>query len=117
LGRTALHAAVSSRSAQCVEIVLECAPLVADKVTHDERNTPLHTAVRFVSPKCVSLILDEYPSLASQKNVRDQYPLDMARDIHNNWLGKVEFMRGEGRATGSLQELETIVELLSAAQR
>lgn len=63
IGRTALHSAVTGRSAKCVELVLDRAPQVSSRVTHDEGNTALHTSVRMGQANCVKLIADEFPGL------------------------------------------------------
>src|SRR3546814_6968971 len=44
LGRTAMHAAASGRSPDCVQLILERQPHVADKLADAEKNTALHTA-------------------------------------------------------------------------
>ena len=112
-GRTALHAAVASRSPECVAVVLEREPYVADKVTKDEKNTAMHTAVRFGQPESVRLILEAFPSLATQTNAKDQTPLDVARDISENWNEWKQFMTKENRQTGSIKDFEAITLMLA----
>lgn len=107
-GRTALHSAVSGRSPECVAIVLERDPLVADKVTHSEGNTALHTAVRFGQPESVSHILEAFQSLSRQANAAKQTPLNMAKDISENWNEWKQFMTKENRQTGSIKDFEAI---------
>lgn len=111
-GRTALHSAISGRSPACVEIILDCNPVVTT-VTPDDKNTALHTAVRFGQPESVGLILDEYPSLASTFNAAGHTPLDMARGIYENLPGWQNFMQSQNRQTGSKDDFEKIVALLS----
>lgn len=111
-GRTALHSAISGRSPACVEIILDCNPVVTT-VTPDDKNTALHTAVRFGQPECVGLILDEYPSLASTFNAAGHTPLDMARGIYENLPGWQNFMQSQNRQTGSKDDFEKLVALLS----
>lgn len=113
LGRTALHAAAAGRSPDCVRLVLDVQPNVADKVSSGERNTVLHTAVRFGDPESVRLIADEFPSLVDQTNVAGQTPLDMAREILNAHPEWTDYMKQNGRRTGSPTDFERIGELLS----
>lgn len=113
IGRTALHSAACGRSPECVAIVLERDPLVADKVTKDEKNTALHTAVRFGQPESVRRILDAFPGLAMQANVAGQTPLDMAKDIGENWVDWAQQMRQENRQTGSIQDFREIAQILA----
>lgn len=112
LGRTALHAAVAGHSAECVNLVLERQPHVADKLDIGERNTALHTAVRFGVPENVGLIAGEFPGLVNQANAAGQTPLDMAREIledHPEWS---DYMRSNGRSTGTVNDYERIIGLL-----
>lgn len=114
-GRTALHSAASGRSPECVVLVLDCHP-DEGKVTPDEKNTSLHMAVRFGQPKCVQLIFDEFPRLASLTNAAGQTPLDTARDLLKNLPQWQSFMRRENRQTGSKEDFEQIVALLSTGE-
>lgn len=112
LGRTVLHAAAASRSPECVELVLERQPHVADKVAAREENTALHTAVRFGVPGSVSLIAEEFPGLVDQANAAGQTPLAMAREMligHSEWA---DYMKRNGRRTGTFDDFERIIELL-----
>lgn len=111
-GRTALHAAVASRSPECVAVVLEQQPAVDDKVSVGEDNTPLHTAVRFGHPACVRLIAHEYPSLLEKRNAQALTPLDMAEDIQQSYIEWQAFMKRESRTTGSRSEFGEIAEFL-----
>ncbi len=112
MGRTALHAAVSGRSPECVAIVLEHNPDVA-LVTAGEENTALHTAVRFGVAECVRLIAAEFPGLVSKPNATKQTPLDMAHKILEILPEWQEFMRNKNRKTGSREDFEEIVEVLA----
>lgn len=112
IGRTALHSAVSGRSPECVAIVLEREPLVANKVTKDEKNTALHTAVRFGQPESVRRILEAFPGLAVQANAVGQTPFYMAMDISENWIEWTQYMRQENRQTGSSNDFEAITHML-----
>lgn len=109
LGRTALHAAVASRSPGCVAAVLERQPAVDDKVSSGEANTALHTAVRFGHPECVRLIAEEYPSLLDKCNAHGMTPLAMAEDIQQNWGDWAAYMHRENRVTGSQAEFDELV--------
>lgn len=112
LGRTALHAAAAGRSPECVKIILDAQPLVADKVTVDEQNTALHTAVRFGVPENVRLIAEAFPGLVTQTNAAQQTPLDIAQWILVDHAGWVDYMKRNGRRTGTLDDIASIVELL-----
>lgn len=112
LGRTALHAAVTGRSPECVTIVLDRNPDVA-KATFDEENTALHTAVRFGVPESVRLILEEFPGLVSKTNAAGKTPLAMAHEILENLPEWQAYMRKEKRRTGSKKDFEAIIALCS----
>ena len=109
-GRTALHSAASSRSPECVAIILDRDPDVS-KVTLGEGNTALHTAVRFGQSECVRLILAEFPGLALVVNAAGQTPLDMALDLLENLPRWQTYMRNENRRTGSKNDFERIVDI------
>lgn len=113
LGRTALHAAVSGGSPECVSIILELNPLVGAKLTFSEKNTALHTAVRFGVPEIVSLIHDEFPGLASQVNHENQTPVTMTQDILANLSSCQESMRKQNRHIGSREDFTNIITILS----
>ncbi len=112
LGRTALHAAAAGRSPECVKLVLERQPHVADKVAACEENTALHTAVRFGVPESVSLIAEEFPGLVDQANAAGQTPLAMARDILKGYSEWADYMKRAGRRAGTFDDFERIVKLL-----
>jgi hypothetical protein len=112
LGRTALHFAVAGRSPKCVALVLDRNPDVNKVVVHEE-NTALHTAVRFGVPESVRLIVDEFPGLASKANAAGDIPLDMARDILEDYQGFLAFMTKQRRKTGSRENFESIFNLLA----
>ena len=111
LGRTALHAAVTGRSPECVAIVLDRNPDVA-KATFGEGNTSLHTAVRFGVPESIRLILGEFPGLVSKTNAAGQHPLAMVHGILENLPDWHEFMRKANRRAGSKEDFEAIIALL-----
>lgn len=113
IGRTAVHAAVSGRSPECVAIVLDLNPDV-EKVTFDEKNTALHTAVRFGVSENVALIVEAFPCRASKVNMTGQTPLDMARYIHANWDKFQAVMHNKNRQIGSKADFEKIIALLSS---
>lgn len=113
LGRTALHAAVTGQSAQCVAAVLDASPNPY-KVTRDEQNTALHTAIRMGDPNIARLILDRLPELVTQRNEAEETPLDMARKYLDDYPWFRLFMENcHGRRIGSRTDFERIVSLLS----
>lgn len=109
IGRTALHAAVTGCSPECIAFVLEREPYVEDKVTMDEGNTALHTAVRFGKPGNVRMILDEFPSLAHKANLVGTTPLIMAQKILEDLPRWREFMQRQNRRIGSRENFEEII--------
>jgi hypothetical protein len=111
IGRTALHAAVSGGSSKCVELVLDSNPDV-DRVTVDEEQTALHTAVRFGNLEAVSLITDAFPCRLEKNNGAGMTPLEMARDLLENFDEWREFMRQQNRRIGSIEEFGAIVSYL-----
>lgn len=117
LGRSALHATAAGRSPECVKLVLESQPHVADKVTADEESTALHSAVRFGVPESVRLIAEEFPGLIDQPNAAGKTPLGIAREIlegHPKWT---EYMKRNKRSTGTVDDFVRIMELLDSSGR
>lgn len=115
LGRTALHAAVSGGSPECIALILDLNPLVADKVTYSEKNTVLHTAVRFGMPENVRLILEAFPGLARKTNDAGETPLKMASDILEDLPSWQEFMQSRNRRIGTKADFEKVIALLAQA--
>jgi len=113
LGRTALHAATSSNSADCVALILDINPQVS-KVTLDEKQTALHTAVRFGNVKAVALIYDAFPGCAECRNAAGQTPLDLAKDLAGNFKQWQAFMKTRNRRTGSQADFDAVVRLLQS---
>lgn len=112
LGRTALHSAVTGRSAVCLALVLSQNPNVL-KVSKGEENTAAHTAVRFGWQEGVRLILEEFPSLAEERNAEGQTPLEMARDIakhYDEWRDVM--MSVQNRHISSKKDFENTLSLL-----
>ena len=114
IGRTALHAAVSGSSSECVALVLKCSPYVEDRVTIDEGNTALHTAARFGKPDNVRLILDEFPGLAGKANLTGKIPLKIAQEILVNLPRWRDYMQRQNRRIGTKEDFEKIVAYLEA---
>jgi hypothetical protein len=115
LGRTALHAAVTARSANCVAAILKHQPDTF-KVTHDEKQNALQTAVRMGDAKIVSLLMAHDSSLALRKNSYDQTALKLAQDILID-LPKFRAFMGtkRRRPIGSKQDFDEILAMLTDA--
>jgi len=111
-GRTALHAAVTGRSSECVSMILLNDHLDELKVT-SEGNTALHMAVRFGFPEIVNLIHEEFPVLANKVNKANQTPKTMAQDILDNLTSWEEFMLKQNRKIGSREDFTKIFNLFS----
>jgi len=114
IGRTALHAAVAGGSGGCIRIVLDLNPNV-DRVTRDEGQTVLHTAVRFGNLEAVTLIADAFPCRAVSANHAGMTPLDLARDLLDNYEEWKRFMRGHNREIGSRERFKDIISLLETS--
>ncbi|NMM38576.1 MAG: ankyrin repeat domain-containing protein [Glaciimonas sp.] len=115
LGRTALHAAVTARSANCVTAILKYQP-DTNRVTLDEEQTALHTAVRMGDAKIVRLLLAHESGLALRKNSHNQIALKLAQYI----LADLPKFRAcmatqRRRPIGSKQDFEEILAMLSDA--
>jgi hypothetical protein len=108
LGRTPLHAAVAGGSSACIEFVLDLNPDV-EKVTVEEEQTALHTAVRFGNLKAVSLIAEEFPCCLNKVNAAGLTPLDLAKDLLENYEKWQAFMRKQRRRSGSLDDFQAVV--------
>jgi hypothetical protein len=111
-GRTALHAAVTGRSSECVSMILLNDHLDVLKVT-SEGNTALHMAVRFGFPEIVNLINEEFPALANKVNKANQTSKTMAQDILDNLTSWKEFMLKQNRKIGSREDFTKIFNLFS----
>lgn len=115
LGRTALHAAVTARSANCVTAILKYQP-DTNRVTLDEEQTALHTAVRMGDAKIVRLLIAHNSALAFRKNSHNQTALELAQDILADLPKFREFMAIQRRhQIGSTQDFEEILAMLTDA--
>jgi len=112
LGRTPLHAAVAGRSSTCLQEVLKLSPDFL-KVSQNEANTAAHTAVRFGWEEGLRMILDEIPGLVLAKNSQGQTPIEMARELLENYDAWRTFMQDrKGRDLGTRRDFEAIYVLL-----
>lgn len=112
LGRTPLHAAVAGRSSACLQEVLKVSPDFS-KVSQDEANTAAHTAVRFGWVEGLRLILGEIPGLVLAQNNQGQTPIEMARELLENYDVWRAFMQErKGRDLGTRRDFEAIYVLL-----
>lgn len=115
LGRTALHAAVTARSVNCVTAILKHQPDTF-KVTHDEKQNALQTAVRMGDAEIVRLLIVHDSALAFRKNSHNQTALELAQAI----LADLPKFRGlmatqRRRPIGSTQNFEEILAMLTDA--
>lgn len=115
LGRTALHAAVTARSANCVAAILKYQPDTS-KVTLYEAHTALHTAVRMGAADVVSLLLAHDSSLALRKNSQGQTVLELVQAILLDLPAFRALMGTQRRSPiGSKEDFDTILAILSGA--
>lgn len=112
LGRTPLHAAVAGRSLDCLAAVLALNPDVM-RTSHGEANTAAHTSVSFGWGDGLRLLLEEFPGLVGVSNVFGQTPIDMAKELLENYDSWGTFMRERKvQGIGTRNDFEYIVELL-----
>ncbi|HPV45463.1 MAG TPA: ankyrin repeat domain-containing protein [Methylotenera sp.] len=111
-GRTALNAAVTGGSSECVSMILLNDHLDELKVTF-EGNTALHMAVRFGFPEIVNLIHEQFPVLADKVNKANQTPKTMAQDILDNLTSWKEVMLKQNRKIGSEEDFTKAFNLFS----
>jgi hypothetical protein len=112
LGRTALHAAVTGGSPECIRIVVDRGLLASDKVSLGEGNTALHTAVRCGVPENVRLIAEEFPDLLGKANLLGQTPLEMAHEICEHYEEWRVVMVEMQRHIGSHDDIRMIMATL-----
>lgn len=95
-GRTALHSAAASRSAECYVLILrkgaDPTRQTADKLS------PLHSAVKFGLPEAVGVTLEKWPDRFAQDEIARL--LEMARDFHANYKTRRTQMAQMGRILG-----------------
>lgn len=115
LGRTALHAAVTSNSKACVSAILDCEDLDVTRVTK-EGNTALHMSVRFGLPEVAGLMLKDFPGLRYQENLSKETPQSMALNIYKNFNSWKDFMHLQSRHIGTKEDLEQIIAMFEALE-
>lgn len=108
LGRTALHAAVTSNAKACVSAILECETLDVTEVTNDG-NSALHMSVRFGFTEVVELILEAFPGSGGQANHAEETPQSIAISIHENYTSWKGLMQQKGRQVGTKSDFEKII--------
>ena len=117
LGRTALHAAVTARSKNCVSMLLTH-QADTSRVTYDEANTALHTAARMGYADIASLVIEHQAHLAAKENSFHQTPLELAKKILIDLPGFRNMMATHyRRSIGSKQDFDQIIALLTNAAR
>jgi hypothetical protein len=115
-GITALHTAIKSDVAGCVDTLLDH-PCQLDKITRDGRS-PLHTAAWTANAHAIKRLLVLAPDLAWQRNEDEMTPLDLVETLIEEpkalQLLAEEIGRNSGRCP-SREELIRVVELLEQA--
>lgn len=112
-GRTALHAAVISKSLDCVSVILESAEINTQMRTF-EGNNALHMAVRFGLVDVVKLLTHEFPRLLDIKNEYNEIPLEMATDIYQNYNQWENFMKSQNQKIGTKNDYHSIISILES---
>lgn len=110
-GRTALHAAVASRSEHCVAAILASNSDVR-KATIPDQQTVLHTAVRMGQPTILKMVLERDPGLRLQENADHQTPLALAEDILADLPMFQTAMAREQRRIGTPNDYDMIRSML-----
>ncbi|MGV8868976.1 MAG: ankyrin repeat domain-containing protein [Janthinobacterium svalbardensis] len=117
LGRTALHAAVTARSKNCVSMLLTH-QADTSRVTYDEANTALHTAARMGYADIVALVIEHHAHLVAKENSFHQTPLELAKKILIDLPGFRNMMATHHRRSiGSKQDFDQIIAMLTDAAR
>ncbi|WP_100873582.1 ankyrin repeat domain-containing protein [Janthinobacterium sp. 64] len=113
LGRTALHAAVTARSKNCVSMLLTH-QADTSRVTYDEANTALHTAARMGYADIVALVIEHHAHLVAKENSFHQTPLELAKKIMIDLPGFRNMMATHHRRSiGSTQDFDQIIAMLT----
>lgn len=116
-GMTALHSAIKSHVACCIDALLDY-PCSLDKMTYDGRS-PLHTASWSADLHSVGRVLQLAPELAWQRDKYGMTPLELVEDLiedpeHLKVLEKQLVQRG--RQCASKEELLIVSKLLEQAE-
>lgn len=114
MGRTALHAASTARSLECVEALLLHNNSDITAQTH-EGNTALHLAVRSGHPGIVRKLLEYDTDHKDIQNNNNLTPIDLAQELLRDpetMKAHRQYMASHNRKTGSINEYKEIVSAL-----
>jgi hypothetical protein len=114
LGRTALHAAVTGNSKECVRLLLNRQPDML-RVTYGEGQTALHTAARMGCIEIAAMIKEEFPFLVDRKNVDDRTPAEECKDSLQSYDVFAEALAAHGRVPPSPDALRSTYAMLTAS--
>lgn len=112
-GMTALHTAIKSHVASCVDALLDH-PCQLDKITCDGRS-PLHTAAWTANVHAIKRLLELEPNLAWQRNEDEMTPLELVEALIEKPSALqmlAEEVSRSGERCPSRNELVRVVELL-----
>lgn len=115
-GITALHTAIKSHVAGCVDALLDH-PCQLDKITRDGRST-LHTAAWTANVHAIKRLLVLAPNLAWQRNEDEKTPLELVETLIDEPTALQVLAEEIGRNGGrrpSREALIRVVELLEQA--
>jgi len=113
MGRTALHAAFTSRSEQCVTAVLASNPDLR-KTTDSDKQTVLHTADRMGQPMILKMMPERDPGLKFMENAHGQTPLALVENILADLSKFQTEMARHHRRIGTQDDFEVIGAILKA---
>ncbi len=114
LGRTALHAAVTGDSPECVQLVLAEGPNIQN-TTFVESQSALHTAVRIGNVSVVSALAQALPDLLTSTNVNGDTPEAEAQRVLDHYDQYCSMMaRQTSRKPATRSAMMAIVALLQS---
>lgn len=117
-GRTALHAAVFSRSLDCVQEVLSHSPNLTQIISKDTQSV-LHVAVCVGSPTIVIALIRNSPELKKRRNGNGLNAFEFAKKLlseisqPSNFQEFKNYMKSEKRDIGTLNDFHEVVAILS----
>lgn len=112
LGRTALHAAITGRCIECLELILQRSPDIT-LVTLDEDGSAMHTAVKLGHVKALTVLWKAAPTMAEQPNRFGQTPRQLLEALLVNLDDVRRSLTHAGRHVGEAHDYQACLSLLS----
>ena len=112
LGRTALHAAVTGRCIECLELILQRSPDIM-LATHDEGGSAMHTAVKLGHAKALTVLWKAAPTMAEQPNRFGQTPRQLSEALLVDFDAVRRSLVQAGRKVGDVRDFQACLSLLS----